>query len=106
MRTLTQVDLITRGGRDLFLWGLDANVPPAAWNELTVGKRTWLDVMNAEIVTVSNSSFTCRGKLGTEGGSNIDYFIMSKQMVPLVKSLVMILGDEMRGLRHQVSGSR
>ena len=49
------------------------------------GDRTWLDNMNAEISTDINSSFTCRGKQGDTGGSNMDYFIISKCLVPLVK---------------------
>ena len=87
---LNQVDLITRGGRDLFFWGLDGNVPPSAWKDLMVGDQTWLDSMNAELLTVGNSTFTCRGKLGETGGSNIDYFIISKKLVPLVRLLVAV----------------
>ena len=72
LQTLTQVDHMTRGGRDLFVWGLDANVEPDEWDTIKVGEKTWLEHMDAEIVTVSNSKFTCRGKQGQEGGSNID----------------------------------
>jgi hypothetical protein len=59
LQVLAEVDGITRGGRDLFIWGLDGNIPPEEWNETMVGDRTWLDVMEAEIVTVTNSTFTC-----------------------------------------------
>ena len=85
LRTLEEVDCITRGGRDLFLWGLDGNVPPEAWNDVMVGKQTWLEFMNAELITVQNSAFTCRGQQGTTGGSNIDYFIVSRGLVPLIR---------------------
>ena len=90
LRTLTQVDLIMRGGRDLFFWGLDGNVPPGDWMNLMIGDKNWLDFMNAEILTVGNSNFTCRGKEGTTGGSMIDYFIISKNLVPLVRQLVAV----------------
>ena len=85
LQTLTEVDLVTRGGRDLFVWGLDANVEPEEWDTIKVGEKTWLEHMDAEIVTVSNSKFTCRGKQGQEGGSNIDYFIISRKLMPLVR---------------------
>ena len=40
LQTLAEVDCITRGGRDLFIWGLDGNVPPEAWQEVMVGDKT------------------------------------------------------------------
>ena len=55
-----------------------------------VDDKAWLDFMNAELITVSNSDFTCRGKLGETGGSMIDYFIISKKLVPLVRLLVAV----------------
>ena len=85
--TLSYVDNITRGGKDLFLWALDANVPPEAWAEHKVGKETWLDKMNAEIITVRNSKFTCRAGLNKEGGSMIDYIVISKPLLALVRYL-------------------
>ena len=33
MNTLHYVDHLTRGGADRFMWALDANVAPAAWDE-------------------------------------------------------------------------
>ena len=57
---------------------------------LMIGDKNWLDFMNAEILTVGNSTFTCRGKEGAIGGSMIDYFIMSKNLVPLVRQLVAV----------------
>ena len=71
----------------MFVWGLDANIPPEEWKETLVGDKTWFDFMGAELITVSNSTFTCRGKLGEAGGSMIDYFIISQTMVPLVRLL-------------------
>ena len=68
LRTLEEVDLITRGGRDLFFWGLDANVPPEAWNELIVGERTWLDRMGAELLTVQKSDFNMPRQTGQHRG--------------------------------------
>ena len=32
--TINYVDYITRGGKDLFIWALDANVLPEAWDAL------------------------------------------------------------------------
>ena len=49
-----------------------------------VGEETWMDRMGVEIITVQNSEFTCRGKQGSIGGSNIDYFVISKCLVALV----------------------
>ena len=57
---------------------------------LMIGDKNWLDFMNAEILTVGNSNFTCRGKEGATGGSMIDYFIISKNLVPLVRQLVAV----------------
>ena len=37
--------------------------------------------MNAEIVTVTNSAFTCIGVQSESGGSNIDYVIMSEVLL-------------------------
>ena len=47
LNTLKEVDHITRGGKDLFMWALDGNAPPEAWETLKEGKETWLDKMNA-----------------------------------------------------------
>ena len=85
LNTLNYVDHVTRGGKDLFMWALDANMPPEAWNELKFNEVTWLDKMNAEIIVVQNSSFTCRSGKGAEGGSMIDYIIMSKPLLALVR---------------------
>ena len=48
-----------------------------------MGDKTWLDFMDAELITVSNSDFNCRGKLGETGGSMIDYFIISEKVGPV-----------------------
>ena len=48
------------------------------------GDKSWLDKMGAELVTVQNSSFTCRGMKGSSGGSMIDYIIISEIFIPLV----------------------
>ena len=39
LHVLAEVDGITRGGRDMFVWGLDCNVTPEAWQEIMVGEK-------------------------------------------------------------------
>ena len=78
LRTLEAIDHLTRGGKYLFFCGLDGNVEPEAWDSRMAGDQTWLDKHDAEIITVENSKFTCKGKSCTEGGNNIDDFIISK----------------------------
>ena len=82
--TLTDIDHWTRGGRDPFILALDANRDPTAWDTFMVGDKTWLAQMNAEIVTVTNSEFTCVAGKSSKGGSMIDYFIMSRPLVALI----------------------
>ena len=55
LQVLAEVDAITRGGRDHFIWALDGNVEPEEWKEIKVGEQSWLDHMNAELHVVSNS---------------------------------------------------
>ena len=55
------------------------------------GDKSWLDKMDAELVTVQNSEFTCRGKKGNSGGSMIDYFIISKSLIPLVLQVLAVM---------------
>ena len=61
------------------------NVETSAWDELKLSKETWLDKMNAEIVVVQNSKFACCAGNGAEGGSMIDYFIMTKPLAALIR---------------------
>ena len=71
LRTLDHVDHQTRGGSDLFIWALDANIIPAQWEDYKSDgdSATWLDKMQAEIVTVTKSSFTCMAGNGVKGGT-------------------------------------
>ena len=50
VNTVNYADQITRGGKDLFMWALDANVTPAAWDDFKFNDVCWLDNMNAEII--------------------------------------------------------
>ena len=47
------------------------------------GDRTFLDHMDADIIEVNNSAFTCRGKEGTTGGSMIDYYLISRGLLAM-----------------------
>jgi hypothetical protein len=69
--TLTDINHWTRGGRDPFILALDANRDPKAWDTFMAGDKTWLALMNAEIVTVTNSEFTCVAGKSPKGGSMI-----------------------------------
>ena len=73
---LTDLDYATRGGKVPFILGMDANAPPEAWDEIWWGEKKILEHLNAEVVTVRNSTITCTGAKNTEGGTNIDYYIM------------------------------
>ena len=73
-----ELEYATRGGKIPFILGIDANIPPEEWAAFPWGDQNFLDHMEAEIVVVRNSPITCTGALNEEGGSNIDYFVMSK----------------------------
>ena len=77
-----------------FICGLDANKTPAEWSKIKWGERNFLDHVNAEIVVVTNSEFTCRGKSGTTGGSMIDYFLVSKVLLGLILSILADFSSE------------
>ena len=47
-----------------------------------------LDHLNAEIITAENSNFTCIGAKNEQGGTNIDYFIISRALLAAVKSIL------------------
>ena len=68
---LTDLDFITRGGKVPFILGLDANEPPESWNQIAWGETTFLEHIQAEIVTVTNSNFTCVAGNAANGGSTI-----------------------------------
>ena len=93
MRTLDHVDHQTRGGKDLFIWALDANIDSAQWEDHKADgdDTSWLDRMQAEIVVVTNSSFTCMAGKDAKGGSMIDYFIIPKPLLPLTKTILAIM---------------
>ena len=92
LQTLRDIDNTTRGGKDPFICALDGNVDPKAWEDyMTTDGSLWLDKMAAEIVTIRNGTFTCRSGLGTEGGSMIDYFIVSKSLIPLITTVVAVM---------------
>ena len=89
LRTLGHADHQTRGGKDLFIWALDANITPEKFevHKLDSETKTWLDKMGAEIIKVANSSFTCRAGDAQGGGSMIDYFIVSKGFGPAYQKM-------------------
>ena len=51
-----------------------------------LGEQIFLEHMQAEIVTVTNSEITCKGADNEDGGSNIDYVIISVCLLGGVKS--------------------
>ena len=77
-----------------FICGLDGNKTPAEWSKVKWGSVNFLDHVNAEIVVVTNSDFTCRGKAGTTGGSMIDYFLVSKVLLGLIVSVLADFSSE------------
>ena len=93
-RVLRDIDFITRGGKIPFLCGIDANKNKADWKEVMWGEKLFLDHIDAEILEVSNSLFTCRGKAGTTGGSMIDYFIISRSLLGMVLSVLADFSSE------------
>ena len=68
LRTLDHVNHQSRGRKSVFIWTLDANITPAQWEEYKADgdNTTWLDRMQAEIVVVTNSSFTCMAGKGAK----------------------------------------
>ena len=84
---LLDMDYITRGGRLLFILGGGKD----EWSKAMWGEKTFLDHMQAEIVEVTNSGFTCRGNANSYGGSMIDYFIISKALLCLMFSVFGLL---------------
>ena len=78
---LSDLEYATRGGRTPFILCIDANVPPDEWAAAPWGDTDFLDHMKAEIVMVRNSNIACTGARNIEGGSNIDYVIMSKVLL-------------------------
>ena len=62
------MDFITRGGKVPFILGLDANVPPEAWDHVDWGEKTFLEHLGATIVTVTDSEITCTGAKNTQWG--------------------------------------
>ena len=54
-----ELEFITRGGGVPFILGLDANKKPEEWDELMWGGKSFLEHLDAEIVTSRNYSFTC-----------------------------------------------
>ena len=91
---LSDVDFITRGGRCPFICGIDGNKLKAEWDKIRWGSKRFLDHLDAEIVEVTNSNFTCRGGSSTEGGSMIDYFIISKVLIGLIHSVLVDFSTE------------
>ena len=78
---LIDVDFMTRGGKAPFILALDANVQPEEWELVSWGETTVLQHLGAEIVVVTDSEITCTGARNTEGGRNIDYFIVSISLI-------------------------
>ena len=93
-KVLRDIDVITRGGKIPFLCGIDANKNKADWSEIMWGDKSFLDHVGAEILEVTNSLFTCRGKSGTAGGSMIDYFIIFRSLLGLVLSVLADFSSE------------
>ena len=52
------------------------------------GTTPLLDHFNAEIITAENSNFTCIGDNNEQGGTNIDYFIISRALLAAVRSIL------------------
>ena len=62
------------------------------WDAFHWGGARWLDHMDAEIIGVGSDEITCKGARNKDGGTRIDYFLMSRKLVPLVESLKVVLG--------------
>ena len=84
VKTLNDMDHITRGGACPFLCGIDGNTLHTEWANFTWGLQDWLEHMKAEIVIPSNSKITCKGAKNSEGGRMIDYFIVSKCLLGII----------------------
>ena len=67
---IIELEFVTRSGDQMFLLGLDASSP-----------------LKADILTVEDSSLTCLGAKNDLGGSNMDYFIISRSLLAAVRSL-------------------
>ena len=85
-KVLRDIDFLSRGGRIPIICGVDANENNEAWDEVMWGDRRFLDHIDCEILEVTTRLFTCRGKTNEVGGSNIDYFIVSRCFLGTVAS--------------------
>jgi hypothetical protein len=79
---LSAIDNLTRGGTVPFIWAIDANVPPAAWDD---DCSNWKAKLKAEIIH-PDVKVTCRNPHSEDGGSLIDYFLVSRSVVPLIEA--------------------
>ena len=73
-----ELEFVTRGGKQPFILALDANSTPTKWDDRLWGEEKFLDHIDAEIVVVQDSKFTCTGAKHMDGGNMFDYFIISK----------------------------
>ena len=85
---LMDLDYLTRGGKIPFVLGLDANTKPEAWLEIMWGAKNFFEQLEAEVVTARNSNITCVGAANIEGGSNIDYYIISTSLLGCIDNCV------------------
>ena len=83
---LMDLDYVTRGSKIPFVQGLDANTKPEAWLEIMWGAKNFLEHREAEVVTARNSNITCVGAANEEGGTNIDYYIMSTSLLGCIEN--------------------
>ena len=58
---LMDLDYVTRGGKMPFILGIDANEEPSAWSGVGWGGNSFLEHLDAEIVTARNRKITCTG---------------------------------------------
>ena len=56
--------------------------------EIMWGAKNFLEHLEAEVITVRNYKFTCVGAENEEGGTNIDYYIVSISLLGCIEDCV------------------
>ena len=77
LELLEEIEVITKRGKLPFILLADFNIEPEEWSKLA-----WLERNGAAVIRPEGVEATCRKGRGTL----IDYAIVSKNIVPLVKS--------------------